>query len=158
MVYFQCLCFLSCSLHSSPPLSPPPPPLFLEHPGDGDPLWVLGHSLQGGFDRAVGLIQVVINDAEIKEVTICCLEFSRLVTRPLHLFILRPEKENRSLVFLLNSLEFKLSSLLSEHVLTLNLVSVSYRQCFSNNFCIYSRLVHCLEHLEVWRLEEHHVG
>lgn len=36
--------------------------------------------------------------------------------------------------------------------------SVSYRQCLSNHCCIYSCLVHRLEHFKLWRLKEHNVG
>lgn len=36
--------------------------------------------------------------------------------------------------------------------------SVTHCQCLRNHPCIYSRVVHCLEHLEVRRLEEHHIG
>lgn len=37
-------------------------------------------------------------------------------------------------------------------------LSVSYHQCLINHPRLYSRVVHCLEHLEVWRLKEHHIG
>lgn len=65
---------------------------FLEHPRDGDPLGVFGHRFQGGFDRAVRLVQVVVDDAEIEVMTTCSLDFSALVACPLQFFILEENK------------------------------------------------------------------
>lgn len=87
MVYFQCLCFLSSSLCFLPSL-------FLKNPGDGDPLGIFRNRFQGSLDRAVGLVQVVVDDAEVKVVTIGCLYFSALVARPVQLFILRQKTRN----------------------------------------------------------------
>jgi len=64
------------------------PGIFLEHPGDRDPLRVFGNCFQGCFDSAVGLIQVVVNDAEIEVVTVGCLDFGTLVACPVQFFIL----------------------------------------------------------------------
>lgn len=76
------------------------PSLFLEHPGDRDPLWIFRNRLQGGLDSAVGLIQVVTNDAEIKVVTVGCLDFSTFIVCPLQFFILRREKITWLCIFL----------------------------------------------------------
>lgn len=76
-------CFLSRSL---PPQSSTC--LFLEHPGDRDPLGVFGNRFQRCFDGAVCLVEVVVDNAEVKVVTISCLDFSTLIARPLQLFIL----------------------------------------------------------------------
>lgn len=63
--------------------------LFLKNPGDRDPLWILRNCLQGSLDCAVSLIQVVIDDGEVKVVTIGCLHFCALVAHPVQFFILR---------------------------------------------------------------------
>lgn len=60
----------------------------LKHPGDWDPLWVFGHRLQGGFDGAVGLVQVVVDDAQVKIVAVRRLDFGALAACPVQLFIL----------------------------------------------------------------------
>lgn len=65
-----------------------PARLFLEHPGDRDPLGVFGNRFQRCFDGAVCLVEVVVDNAEVKVVTISCLDFSTLIARPLQLFIL----------------------------------------------------------------------
>lgn len=52
------------------PPSPALHSLLLENPGDGDPLGVFRNRFQGGLDGAVGLIQVVVDDAEVKVLTI----------------------------------------------------------------------------------------
>lgn len=70
---------LSSALHS----------LFLENPGDGDPLGVFRNRFQGSLDGAVGLVQVVVDDAEVKVLTVGRLDLAALVARPLQLFILR---------------------------------------------------------------------
>lgn len=60
----------------------------LKHPGDGDPLWILRDRLQGGLHCAVGLIQVVVEDGEVKVVAVGRLNFGALVARSLQFFIL----------------------------------------------------------------------
>lgn len=62
--------------------------VMLKYPCDGDPLWIFWNCLQGGFDCAIGLVQVVVDDGEVKVVTVGCLYLSALVARPVHLFIL----------------------------------------------------------------------
>lgn len=86
--YFQCLLpFLSL-------LSPAR--LFLEHPGDRDPLGVFGNRFQRCFDGAVCLVEVVVDNAEVKVVTISCLDFSTLIARLLQLFILWRKTDSRA--------------------------------------------------------------
>lgn len=65
--------------------------LFLEHPGDRDPLGVLRNRLQRSLDRAVGLVQVVVYDAEVEVLIAGRLDFGALIARPLQLFVLRWE-------------------------------------------------------------------
>lgn len=65
---------------------------ILKYPCDGDPLWILRYCLQGSLDCAVGLIQVVVDDGEVKVVAVGCLYFSALVARPVYLFILGQKK------------------------------------------------------------------
>lgn len=63
--------------------------IALKHPGDWDPLWVLRDRLQGGLNRAVGLVQVVVDDGEVKVVAVGRLDLSALVARPVQFFILQ---------------------------------------------------------------------
>lgn len=57
--------------------------VFLEHPRNRDPLGIFGNCLQCSFYIAVCLIKVLIDDAEVKIVTIGRLDFVALITRPL---------------------------------------------------------------------------
>lgn len=84
--------------------------IALKHPGDWDPLWILGDCLQGGLDCAVGLIQVVVDDGEVKVVAVGCLYFSALVARPVQFFILG-QKTGLALIFC-NSFVFSYTQLL----------------------------------------------
>lgn len=72
--------------------------ISLKDPGDWDPLWILRDCLQGGLDCAVGLIQVVVDDGEVKVVAVGCLYFSALVARPVQFFILG-QKTGLALIF-----------------------------------------------------------
>lgn len=81
VVYFLCLCSLSfylCYIHS----------LFLENPCDRNPLGIFRNCFKRSLDSAVGLIQVVVDDAQVEVVTVGRLDFSALIARPLQLFIL----------------------------------------------------------------------
>lgn len=101
---------------------PTQPPL--KNPGDGDPLGIFRNRFQGGLDCAVGLVQVVVDDAEVKVVTIGCLYFAALVERPVQLFILRQKTCGFCLYMFL---------LLSEGLL-FDLFSVSTAFCAAPDF------------------------
>lgn len=63
--------------------------LFLEDPGDRDPLRVFRDRFQGGFDGTVGLVQVVVDDAEVEVLAEGRLHLGALIARPLQLFVLK---------------------------------------------------------------------
>lgn len=95
IIYTQWNIFSACFLSSSlPPQSSTC--LFLEHPGDRDPLGVFGNRFQRCFDGAVCLVEVVVDNAEVKVVTISCLDFSTLIARPLQFFILWRKTDSRA--------------------------------------------------------------
>lgn len=82
VAYFLCHCSLSfylCYIHC----------LFLENPCDRNPLGIFRNCFKCCLDSAVGLILVVIDDAQVEVVIVGRLDFSALVTCPLQLFILR---------------------------------------------------------------------
>ena len=81
VVYFLCLCSLSFYLCYIPSL-------FLENPCNRNPLGIFRNCFKCSLDSAVGLIQVVVDDAQVEIVTVGRLDFSALIARPLQLFIL----------------------------------------------------------------------
>lgn len=158
--FYSSISSVPCSSHSLSPLSS----LSLKNPGDRHPLRVFRNRFQGSFDSAVGLVQVVVDDAQVKVLTVGCLHFSTLITRPSQFFILRWETHD----LVLNALcvchwnhlfyfQLILGAVLSSLCVYEHTGSLSYRQCLSNHSCIYSCLVHHLEHLKLWRLKEHNV-
>lgn len=72
--------------------------ISLKHPGDRNPLWILRDCLQGGLDCTVGLVQVVVDNGEVKVVAIGCLDFRALVARPVQFFILGQKKPRLALI------------------------------------------------------------
>lgn len=97
--------------------------ISLKHPGDWDPLWILRDCLQGGLDCAVGLIQVVVDDGEVKVVAVGCLYFRALVARPVQLFILG--QKTGLILILCTSFVISIYTVARVHVCNKGLLTVS---------------------------------
>ncbi len=123
-LYFHCLWFHLPHVNSLLCLYR----LFLENPSDGDPLWVFRDCFQGGLDGAVGLVQVVVDDAEVKVVAVGRLDFSALVASPLQLLILR--QKNTEICAFLPESEVHFSDLFSVYV-------ESYAACWNENVFLF---------------------